>query len=44
MKHKAEDIESYETKNEGRGVLGNIKQRTLSLMKLKIEDVKSYET
>ena len=33
MKHKAEDVESYETKN-----------KTLIPMKHKIEDVESYET
>ena len=34
MKHKLEDVESYETK----------KQRMLSPMKQKAKDVESYET
>ena len=43
MKHKIENVESYETKNRGRLFLWNINQRTLIPMKLKIEDVESYE-
>ena len=44
MKHKAKDVESYESKNRGYWVLRNIKQRTMSHMKYKAEDIESHET
>ena len=44
MKLKTEDVEYYETKNKGRWVLWNGKKKALSLRKVKIEGIESYET